>query len=135
MNVSDVRVELGTALESITGLRVFPYGAKRIVPPAAIVGWPDPISYDVQLARGADAMTFPVLLTVGDLDAEASALVVGAYLARDGASSVKSALEGGTYAACDSVRVTEARVEPVTFAGIPYLAAVVDVAVYGQGRA
>lgn len=134
MRVGRVMDELGAALERIDGLRVYPYGAKRITPPAAVVGWPDPISYDGALARGMDSMTFPVLVATGDLDARASRDTLAAYLDGDGPSSVKAAIDGGSYTACDSARVTEARVEPVTIAGIPYLAAVVDVAVSGNGR-
>lgn len=133
MRVADVMDELGDALATIDGLRVYPYGAKRITPPAAVVGWPDPISYDATIARGMDAMTFPVLVAVGDLDARSSRDTLSAYLDGAGASSVKAALESGTYAACDSVRVTEARIDPVTVAGTTYLAAVLDVQVYGTG--
>lgn len=134
MRVGAVMDELGVALSTIDGLRVFPYGAKRIVPPAAVVGWPDPIRFDETIARGLDYMTFPILIATGDLDARSARDVLAAYLDGAGASSVKAALEAGTYTACDSVRATEARIDPVTIAGIPYLAAVVDVAVYGTGR-
>jgi hypothetical protein len=69
----------------------------------------------------------------GDVDARSARDILAAYLDGSGSSSVKAAIDGGTYAACDSARVTEARIEPVSIAGIPYLAAVVDVAVYGTG--
>jgi hypothetical protein len=49
MRVAQVMDELGTALESIDGLRVFPYSADRVVPPAGIVGWPDQITYDATM--------------------------------------------------------------------------------------
>lgn len=133
MRVGQVRRELARALERIDGLRAFRHPPMRITPPTAVVGWPDPVSFDETFARGLDALVFPVLVVVGNLDAESSGDAVDAYLDGAGASSVKAAIDGGTYAACDSARVTEARVDPVTVAGIPYLAAVFDVAVYGNG--
>lgn len=54
MNLAAVMDELGAALGTIPGLRVFPYWADRITPPAAVVGWPDPLTYDATMRRGSD---------------------------------------------------------------------------------
>jgi hypothetical protein len=45
--------DLGAALETIDGLRVFPYWADKIVPPAAIVGFPESLDFDETMGRGA----------------------------------------------------------------------------------
>lgn len=135
MLLSDVMDQLGAALGSIDELRVFPYWVEQVTPPAAIVGWPDPITYDASFRRGADSFTLPVWIVVGRVDARSARDTLAAYLDGAGASSVKAALDGGTYTACDSVRVATARVEPVTIAGIDYLAAVLDVEVFGTGGA
>ena len=127
---------MGEALQTIEGLRVFPYTAEAITPPAAVVGWPDPIDYDQTLRRGMDVMTFPVWVAVGAVDARSSRDLLAAYLDGSGASSIKAALDGRRpkYTACDSVRVNSARIEPISIAGTPYLAAVFDVAVTGSGE-
>ena len=135
MNVSDVMDELAGALASIPALaeRTFAYPAPGVVPPAAMVGWPDQIDYDVTMARGAWSATFPVLIAVGKADVRSARDAIGAYVSSTGASSVRAALDAGLHSAYDSARVTSARVEPVSIAGVEYLAALLDVEVTGQG--
>jgi hypothetical protein len=134
MKISQVRAELADRLARIDGLRVFRYVPKTISPPAAVVGWPEPVDYDGTLGRGMDSLTVPVLVAVSDLHAESASDAVDAYLDGHGPRSVKAVLDGGDYGACDAVIVSEARVEPISVAGIPYLAAIFDVAVTGQGK-
>jgi len=133
VDLAAVMDEMGTALETIDGLRVFPYSADRITPPAAIVAWPDEIDYDQTMSRGSDSLVLPVWVVVGKVDARSARDALAAYLAGSGASSVKAALDGGTYTACDSVRVAKAHVEMVTIAAVDYLAGIFDVEVTGRG--
>lgn len=127
--------ELGTALSSVDGLRVFPYSADRVTPPAAIVGWPDVIDYDTTFGRGSDSMVLPVWVVVGKVDARSSRNTLAAYLDGSGSSSVKAAVDGGTYTACDSATVTGVPngVESVSIAGTEYLAAIFNVSITGKG--
>lgn len=135
MNIADVMDELGTALDAVDGLRVFPYSADRITPPAAIVGWPDPITYDTTMARGADTLAVPLFVLVGRLDARTSRDRLAVYLDGSGSSSIKATVEAGTYTAFDSVRVQEARVEAMTVAGVEYLGAIFQLDLIGTGGA
>lgn len=135
MNIANVMDELGASLATIDGLRVFPYWADRITPPAAIVGWPDPVTYDATMARGADSLTLPLYVVVGRVDARTSRNLLAVYLDGSGAKSVKAALDGGTYTACDSVTVKSATVDEVTIAAVDYLAAVFSVDIFGTGGA
>lgn len=135
MNLGAVMDELGDALAGIDGLRVFPYWAELVTPPAAIVGWPDPITFDGTMARGMDQMVFPVWVIVGNVDARSSRDTLASFLNGSGPSSVKARLDGGLYAACDSVRVAQARIESISIASIEYLAAHLDVEVTGRGAA
>lgn len=135
MNLVSVMEEMGTALQTIDGLRVFPYWIERVMPPCAIVGWPEPITFDMTMRRGGDSMTFKVFVIVGKVDARTSRTLLGKYLNGSDASSVKVALDGGTYTACDTVRVSQASVESLNIASIDYLAAVLDVEVTGNGGA
>lgn len=133
MNIGDVMDQLGTALEGIDGLRVFPYNADKVNPPAAVVAWPDPLTYDDTMARGADRMTLHLFVLVGRFDARTTRDRLSAYLDGSGASSVKAAVEGGTYTACDSVRVTEATVDSYTSGGVDLLGADFTLDIYGRG--
>ena len=56
---------------------------------------------------------------------------ISAYVSSTGAASVRAALGSGRGAAYDSARVTSARVEPISIAGIEYLAALLDVEIMG----
>jgi hypothetical protein len=133
MDVAAVMDQVGGALDGVGDLRVFAYPAPNVVPPAAFVGWPDEIDYSATMGRGAVTLTLPVLIVVGKADVRSARDAIAVYLDSTGPSSAVAAIEGGIYSACDSVRVTGARVEPVSVAGIEYLAALLDVAVTGQG--
>lgn len=118
-------------IETLQG-RTYSYPAPGIVPPAAFVGWPDQINYDLGMARGGWTLNIPLLVAVGRADLRSARDAVGAYLAGSGPSSVRAALSGGPYGAFDTALVTAARIEPVSVAGTEYLAAIFDVAVTGR---
>lgn len=133
MNIANVMDEIGTALGAIDGLRVFAYSADRITPPAAVVELPDPITYDETLGRGADRLTMLITVVVGRFDARTARDLLAVYLDGSAATSIKAAVDGGTYTACDSVRVTEARPDSYTIGGTTYLGAEFQLDIIGQG--
>lgn len=132
LDVAAVMDALARALGSLDGLtgRTYAYPAPSVVPPAAFVGWPDEIDYDAVMGRGGWSLTVPVLVVVGRADLRSARDAIAVYLAGSGPSSIRGALEGST-AAYDAARVTRAHVEPVSIAGIEYLAALVDVEIVG----
>lgn len=126
--------ELATELDTITGLRVYAFPADNIAAPAAVIGYPETITYDVTMGRGVDQIDFPVFLLVGRLTDRTSRDALGAYLNGSGAQSVKQVLlNGKPWVAMSSVRVASAEIEIVSMAGIDYLAAVFTVNVFGPG--
>lgn len=133
MNIGNIMDQLGTALSSISGLRVSPYHVDRISPPAAIVGWPDPITYDATLGRGSDTLMLPVFVLVGTIDQRTSRNLLATYLDGSGIKSVKAAIDNHTFTACHFARVSSARVEAMSVAGVDYLGAVFDVELTGSG--
>jgi hypothetical protein len=133
MNLAGAMDELAAALDTIDGLRVYPYTAQTVSPPAAIVTWPEEITYDRAMARGADSLTLPVFVMVGAVDARTSRDLLAQFLAGSGLRSVKAAIDGYAYIELDSARVATAKVEAVTVADVEYLAAVFDVAIFGRG--
>lgn len=133
MNLAAVMDEMGAALDTIAGLNVFPFSANRITPPAAIVAWPDPLTYDAAMQRGKDRMTVPLYVVVGKVEARSARDRLAVFLDGADAKSVKAALESHAYASCDSVRVTEATVDAVTVAGVEYLGAIFQTDVIGPG--
>lgn len=126
--------ELGSALGSVGELRIFPYWADRITPPAAVVGWPDPLTYDATMARGADHVEgVKVVVLVGKADMRSATTQVAAYADGSGARSVKAAIEAHTATAYDSARVDRAEFGVISVAGVEYLAVTFYVDLIGQG--
>lgn len=133
VNVALVMDQVAAALDTIVGLRVFAYGAKSLPPPAAMVGWPDPYTYDSTMGRGSDSLTLPVYVVVGNVSAKTARDRLGAYADGSGTKSVKVAVEAFTYTACDTVRVKSCEFGTLTVAGTEFLAATFQIDVEGTG--
>ena len=133
MLLSAVMDDLGTALGTIDGLRVFPYWADRISPPAAVVAWPDPLTYDSTMRRGGDRAEIPVIVLVGKVDTRTSRDELAAYADGSGSSSVKARIEAHTPTAYDSARVTRCEFGVITVASVEYLAATFYIDITGPG--
>jgi len=133
MDIAAVLDEVGVALKTITGLRVFDYPAGKITPPAAIVALPDDITYDTTYGRGADTFVVPVIVVVGKNSDRVSRNKILAYVAGSGAESVKAAVDGGLYTEGCSVTVSSASFDTIPIAAVEYLAVVFDVEVVGPG--
>ena len=125
--------DLGTALATIDGLRVFPYWQRAIYPPAAMVAWPDPLTYDATMRRGGDRTTLPIIVLVGQADARTARDLLAQYLDGSGAASIKTVIEAHTPTAYGSARVQTASIDVATVASVDYLAATFHVDVIGTG--
>ena len=128
--------DLAAGVETIDVLagRTFPYWATRVAPPAVVVGWPDPLTYDATMTRGADLISdIPVIVLVGNVDARSSRDQLARHAAGGGAQSVKAAIESFAATAYHSARVTRAEFGVMTVAAVEYLAATFYVDVIGQG--
>lgn len=133
LNMNAVMDGLGAALATISNLRVFDYPADTVHPPAAVVGLPTEVPYDVSKARGFDQATFPVFVVVGGAFSRPARDALGPYLDGAGAKSVKAAIEtdrtlGG---ACSTLRVRNGRTDGsgITVAGVRYTGAIFEVEV------
>lgn len=133
MKLDDVMDEVAARLGTIAGLRVFPYPADSVSPPAAIVSYPEKYTFDETYGRGMDRMTLPVVVVVGKPTDRASRDRIAQYCDGAGPASVKAAVEAGKYVACDTVRVTGIEFDVVTVAGTDYLAALFDLDIAGAG--
>lgn len=121
-DLSTVMDDIGTALGTITGLRVFGFPPKSAQPPFAFVDMPDRVAYDAAMKRGLDRMTINVVVCVADVVDRSVRDQVAAYAAGSGASSVKAVLEAAGIG--ESLRVQEAEFRPVTLAGTAYFGAI-----------
>ena len=133
MNLASVMDDLADALGTLPGLRVFPYWADRVSPPAAVIGWPDPLTYDAAMVRGGDRVELPLIVMVGKVDARSARDALGVYLNGSGTGSVKAAVEAHEPTAYGSARVTRAEVGVISVAGVEYLAATFYLDLIGTG--
>lgn len=133
MILADVMDQIGDRLDTITGLRVFRYPPDSVTPPAAIVSYPDEIVFDETYGRGMDRMTLPVVIVVGKVSDRTSKDRLTAYANGSGTSSVKGVIEGGTYTAFDTVRISRAEFDVVSINSTDYVAGLFDLDIAGQG--
>jgi hypothetical protein len=120
---------LATRLGTISGLHVYGYAADDVVTPAAVVAFPDSVTYDTAMSRGADRITIPVHVLVGMVSDRSSRDALVAYMSGSGSSSVKAAVEGDVTlgSAADTTRVTDCAVSVMTVAGVDLLAATFNI--------
>jgi hypothetical protein len=133
IDLAAVMDDLAAALETIPQLRVFPYWADRVTPPAAVVAWPDPLTYDSTMQRGSDQAELSVLVMVGKVDARSSRDQLARYADGSGTHSVKAAIDGYAATAYDVARVSRAEFGVFPVAGVEYLAATFFVDIFGPG--
>lgn len=124
MNLSTEMDAIGTALATITGLRVFDFPPKAAQPPFAFCDLPESMTYDYTMARGKDSATVQVFVGVASANDRNARDQIAAYLAGSGSSSIKAAVDSS-----GRRRVTSATVGPIEVAGVTYVGAVFSVEV------
>lgn len=124
-NLTTVMDDIGTALDTISGLRVFDFPPKSAQPPFAFVDMPEAIDYDLAMARGYDRAVFSVVVAVADQVDRAARDAIAAYAAGSGASSVKAVLESAAIG--ETLRVESVEFRPVVLASGTYAAAIFSV--------
>lgn len=116
---------LGAALGTISGLRVYDYPPDSVAVPAAVVGYPESVTYDATYRRGSDQCEVPVTVLVGKASDRASRDALTPYFA-----SVKAAIDGNLGGVVADARVARADVAQITVGAVDYVGAVFTVEVY-----
>lgn len=135
MNIDDVMDQVASALDTIAGLRVYAYPPGEVVPPAAIVGYPDSVTFDETYGRGMDRMTLPVVVVIGVPTERQTRDLLTAYCAGSGSSSVKATIESASYSALHTIRVTGIDFDVFRIGATDHMAALFDCDIAGQGTA
>ncbi|SCG38234.1 hypothetical protein [Micromonospora zamorensis] len=135
MDVRAVMTEVAERLRTIPNLRVYDYPPGTATAPAAIVSYPESITYDETYGRGMDRMALPVVVLIGRPTDRNTPDKLAAYANGSGSSSVKAVLESGTYTAFDDLRVESADFDVVSLGGTDYMAGMFNLNVWGQGSA
>lgn len=121
---------IGVRLATIGGLRVYDYPPDAVAAPAAVVGYPDEVTYDETMARGTDSTIVPVTVLVTSGSDRAARDALSPYLSGTGARSVKAAVDGTLGGLVKDARVAGAQIRGIGVGGIDYDAAVFTVEVY-----
>lgn len=134
MRLADVMDEVAGVLDTIPGLRVFAYPPSTVIPPAAIVSYPDSVDYDETYGRGKDHVRdLPVILLAGKATVRAARDKVSGWADGSGAGSVKALLEGHVWSSCEVLTVADCKFEALTIAGVDYIAAIFSLDIIGKG--
>lgn len=115
---------IGEAVESVTGLNVFPFVPESLTPPAAIVTL-DTITFDNTKQRGTDRALFKVWVAVGKAHDQSAQAAIAGYAS--GAGTTSTAVKPAIDAIGPEVRCTQATIGTLNDGGLEYLAAIFDV--------
>lgn len=121
-DIGTVMDAVGTALDTIPGLRVYDFPAKSAQPPFAVVDMPEQISFDAAMKRGYDRCTLNVVVGVANVIDRAARDKIATFCTGSGATSVKTVLEAAGIG--ESLRVTGVQFRTIQFAGSVYFGAV-----------
>lgn len=124
-NLTDLMDQVGVALGTITGLRVYDFPPKSAQAPFAFVDFPDSVDYDLTYGRGEDRTTFDVVVAVANQVDRSARDAIAAYAAGSGAKSVKAAVEAGTVG--NSARVQRVEFRTIVLASGTFQGAVFQV--------
>ena len=137
MKIGDVMDQVAAQLASIPQLsgRVFAYPPGSVVPPAAVVSYPDQLIFDETYGRGMDRLTLPVMVMVGRPTERSTRDHLEVFCEGSGPSSVKATVEQGAYSAFHTVRVEGIEFDVVTMGGNDYMTALFTLDIAGSGTA
>jgi hypothetical protein len=121
-NLGAIMDAIAARIDAIPGLtvRTYPWPAAEVNPPAAVVGYPESVTFDMVYGRGADRADIPVYFVTGRVQEKSARDRLSAVIA--GAQGVKEALDGDLNGTVDSCRVRDADVVPVQIGGVDYVA-------------
>ncbi len=115
-DIDDVMTAVGTALGTVSGLRVYSFPPLSAQVPFAFPDMPETIAYDLSMGRGSDRFTLMVHVAVSKVVDRSAWQQMSAYASSSDPKSIKNALELGS----KGWRVTEARFGTLTLAGTEY---------------
>lgn len=134
MDLYQVATQTGTALRTITGLRVYEYGTKAIAAPAAVFALPQSLDFHQAYGQGAELLKdAAVIALVRDTERRVAFKQLAAYCKGSGAGTIRAALEGFAWTACDSATVTSVDFDVFPYNGADYLAGIFHVDYFGSG--
>lgn len=131
MNLKNVMTEIGTALDAIPGLEVYPRPMARVKVPCAVVSYPEEQTKETA-GPGIVRLRIPVVVMVGRPTERSTQDRITAYADGSGASSVSWIMDHYAWTTCHHVTVTGVDFDVVSMGGVDYLAAAFTLDVVGS---
>lgn len=127
--------QIAARLETMDGMRKFEVG-QTLLPPCAIVSYPDEIDPHGTYHRGVSTMGLQVMLVLGPPNARQTRTAAAQFV-NDTPTGLVSILEdgvdAGAYTAFDELTVTLITFAEVEIKDVPYMAVLADLTIAGQG--
>jgi len=133
MNLKAVMVQVGQALSTVPGLRVYDHPVLKVEPPAAIVSYPESLEKAAGYGPGVARMVLPVVVMVGRPTDRTTQDRITKYADGSGTSSIARIMDAYAWTACHHVTVVGIDFDVVTMAGNDYLAAAFTLDIIGSG--
>jgi uncharacterized protein DUF4082 len=133
LDISTIMQGLADALDTIPGLRAYGWPLGKVSPPAAIVAFPESITYDATYGRGSDTLRLQVVVLSGRPTERQSRDTLAGFMAGAGSASVKATLEAAAIDTVDVLRVVSADSDVYEQGGDKFLAAIFDIDIIGSG--
>lgn len=96
MNELTIRKALQTRLATIAGLNAYPRPETQITLPAALVGYPEPMTYGETMVGTRGSAVFPIRLLVSHLGGDVAEQTLAAMLDASLSTSVPAVIEAST---------------------------------------
>jgi hypothetical protein len=133
MKLDAVMDEIGDVAATIPDLNVYRWPADEITSPAAMVTYPDSMTFDAAFQRGTDRWRCGLIVAVAKAFDKSTRDQMVRYVAGDGPESIKAAFYAHDWQACAYARPDRVTFDVLTIAGVEYLAALFDLDVAGNG--
>jgi hypothetical protein len=136
MNLVNVYNELGTVIDQVPGLRVFPWATKTIEPPGCILTLPDRRQLETSRSGLEKLSDVIAVVLLDDSEPRMSLKRAAEFSDTSGTKSIMSKIHTYTaWTACDFATVTSIEFDQgAELAGVPYLGLLFHIDIFGTGQ-
>ncbi len=128
MNPSTIAIEVATVLGALPGIRsAFGHPVKSVGGARAVIVGYGRTMYGIESTGGADRITYPLWVVLGDVVAAETAEKVGGYAGRGDPRSVVDALQNHAWTSCDYVHVVSQDLDVVAIGDKDHLAVTFEI--------
>lgn len=133
MNLTDVMQELADVADMVEGLNCYGWPAEEATPPAAWPTYPARMPVNAAFRRGTDRWQGGLWVAVGRVWDKATRDQLSRYTAGSGPESIIEAYTNHDWRSCSYARPVEWTFDAIELAGVPMMAALLELDIAGPG--